>query len=84
MRPRSTQRSLKPSRRCRSRAPRPGAEAEKAKGELDVETPFVELRNSGWKEAGELEGIVAEEDEEVEEYDPEEDGWQSLGVKDGA
>ena len=46
--------------------------------EGDVETPFRELRSSDWKEAGELEGIVEKEDEELEEYDPEEDDWRSL------
>lgn len=49
-----------------------------------METPFVELRSSDWMEAGELEGIVGEEDEELEEYDPEEDDWRDLGVEDGA
>src|SRR5690606_22290571 len=48
-------------------------------GPLDhhADPAFVELRNSDWKEAGELEGLVEVEDE-LEEFNPDEDHWRDL------
>ncbi len=57
-------------------AARRRAEAE-GPPEHDTETPFMELRTTDWKEAGDLESLVQVEDE-LEPFDEDEDHWRDL------
>ncbi|MGX7895563.1 hypothetical protein [Tsuneonella sp. HG222] len=49
--------------------------------EDDTDPAFVELRSSDWKEAGELEGLVPEDDA-LEPFNPDEDDWRGLDLGD--